>query len=331
MTTIASRLQAVRSRIDAAAITAGRLPDEIRLIAVSKTFPPAAIAEACAAGQVAFGENYLQEAIGKMAALAGQGLEWHVAKGQQDGEQREGDVRPSGGVRQRDVDGAREAVELAHGGASSVARAEAPRSVASSPEGPLLLPLEWHVAQGQQDGEQQEGDVRLSAGVASPQAGPLLHPLEWHFIGPIQSNKTRQIAEQFHWVHSVDRLKIAERLSISRPATRLPLDVCIQVNVSGEESKSGVRPEEVLALAKAASRLPGLRLRGLMAIPEPTPDIGLQRSRFRLLRQIRDEIVSHGVALDTLSMGMSDDLEAAIAEGATMVRVGRAIFGERPL
>jgi pyridoxal phosphate enzyme (YggS family) len=226
MTTIAARLQAVRSRIDAAAMTAGRPPADIRLIAVSKTFPPAAIAEAHAAGQVAFGENYLQEAVGKMATLS---------------------------------------------------------------------------------------DLRL----------------EWHYIGPIQSNKTRQIAEQFHWVHGVDRLKIAERLSFSRPAILPPLQICIQVNVSGEESKSGVRPDGVLSLAKAVSPLTGIRLRGLMAIPEPTPDIGLQRSRFRLLRQLRDEIVSRGVALDTLSMGMSDDLESAIAEGATLVRVGRAIFGER--
>ncbi len=226
MTTIGARLQAVRSRIDAAAMMAGRSPTDIRLIAVSKTFSAAAIAQAHAAGQVAFGENYLQEAVGKMETLS---------------------------------------------------------------------------------------DLRL----------------EWHFIGPIQSNKTRQIAEQFHWVHSVDRLKIAERLSFARLAMLPPLQICIQVNVSGEESKSGIRPDEVLSLAKAVSPLTGIRLRGLMAIPEPTPDIGLQRSRFRLLRQLRDEIVSGGVALDTLSMGMSDDLEAAIAEGATLVRVGRAIFGER--
>jgi PLP dependent protein len=226
MTTIAARVQAVRSRIDAAAITAGRSPADIRLIAVSKTFPPAAIAEAYAAGQVAFGENYLQEAVGKIATLS---------------------------------------------------------------------------------------DLRL----------------EWHYIGPIQSNKTRQIAEQFHWVHGVDRLKIAERLSSSRPASLPPLEICIQVNVSGEESKSGVRPDEVLALATAVSPLTGIRLRGLMAIPEPTPDIVLQRSRFRQIRELKDEIFSRGIALDTLSMGMSDDLEAAIAEGTTLVRVGRAIFGER--
>jgi PLP dependent protein len=226
MTTIAVRLQAVRSRIDATAMTSGRSPADIRLIAVSKTFPPAAIAEAYAAGQVAFGENYLQEAVGKIATLS---------------------------------------------------------------------------------------DLRL----------------EWHFIGPIQSNKTRQIAEQFHWVHGLDRLKIAERLSSSRPASLPPLEICIQVNVSGEQSKSGVRPDEVLTLAKAISPLTGIRLRGLMAIPEPTPDIRLQRSRYRQIRELKDEILSRGIALDTLSMGMSDDLEAAIAEGATLVRVGRAIFGER--
>ena len=205
---------------------AGRLPADIRLVAVSKTFPPDAIAEAYAAGQVVFGESYLREALGKMATLS---------------------------------------------------------------------------------------DLSL----------------EWHFIGPIQSNKTRQIAEQFHWVHGVDRLKIAERLSISRPASLPPLEVCLQVNVSGEETKSGVRPEEVLALAKAVCPLPGIRLRGLMAIPEPTADPALQRFRFRQIRDLKDEIVSCGIALDTLSMGMSDDLDAAIAEGATLVRVGRAIFGER--
>src|SRR5258708_7971450 len=262
MTTIAARLQAVRNRMAAAARLAGRSPEDIRLIAVSKTFAPYAIAQARAAGQVAFGENYLQEAMGKIAALSDTGLDWHVAHAQQDGEQREADVRPS-------------------------------------------------------------------AGVASPQAGPLLLPLEWHFIGPIQSNKTRQIAEQFQWVHSVDRLKIAERLSSSRPPGLLPLQVCIQVNVSGEGTKSGAPPEEVLALAKAISAMNGIRLRGLMTVPEPTPDQGLQRYRFRQLRELKDELVGRAIVLDTLSMGMSDDLEAAIAEGATLVRVGRAIFGER--
>ena len=225
MTTIAARLQAVRSRIEAAATSAGRRPGDIRLIAVSKTFDGSAIQEALAAGQVAFGESYLQEALGKI--------------------------------------------------------------------------------------ERSGQDI------------------EWHYIGPLQSNKTKHIAELFRWVHGVDRLKIAERLSSSRPATLPPLDICIQVNVSGEASKSGVAPHEVLALAQAIVPLKGVRLRGLMAIPEPTPDSGLQRARFRQVRELKDEIVRQGIALDTLSMGMSDDLEAAIAEGATLVRVGRAIFGER--
>jgi pyridoxal phosphate enzyme (YggS family) len=154
-------------------------------------------------------------------------------------------------------------------------------------------------------------------------------PLEWHFIGPIQSNKTRAIAEHFQWVHSIEREKIAARLNEARPAHLPPLDVCIQVNVSGEGSKSGVAPGAELALARAVIALPRLRLRGLMAIPEPTTDIQLQRRRFALLREIRDKLAAAGIALDTLSMGMSDDFEAAIAEGATMVRVGTAIFGQR--
>jgi pyridoxal phosphate enzyme (YggS family) len=154
-------------------------------------------------------------------------------------------------------------------------------------------------------------------------------PLEWHFIGPIQSNKTRAIAEHFQWVHSIEREKIAARLNEARPAHLPPLDVCIQVNVSGEGSKSGVAPGAELALARAVIALPRLRLRGLMAIPEPTTDIQLQRRRFALLREIRDKLAAAGIALDTLSMGMSDDLEAAIAEGATIVRVGTAIFGRR--
>lgn len=236
MTTIASRLQAVRTRISEAARAAGRTPGEITLVAVSKTFPPQAIAEACAAGQTDFGENYVQEGTEKIAALF--------------------DL-----LRQRKA----------------------------SPERPLI----------------------------------------WHYIGPIQSNKTRSISEHFDWVHGIDRAKIAERLSASRPGDRPPLQVCIQVNVSGEASKSGVAPDAVLGLAQTIMRLPRLRLRGLMAIPEPTPDAVLQRSRLRRLREIRDEVLRRGVALDTLSMGMSDDLEAAIAEGATLVRVGRAIFGER--
>jgi pyridoxal phosphate enzyme (YggS family) len=160
--------------------------------------------------------------------------------------------------------------------------------------------------------------------VASP---PLT--LEWHFIGPIQSNKTRLIAEHFDWVHSIDRLKIAERLSAARPAGSAPLQVCIQVNIGDEHSKSGVAAGGALALARAVSKLPRLKLRGLMTIPAPSADYAQQRRYFAQLRQIRNDIVSAGVALDTLSMGMSGDFEAAIAEGATLVRVGTAIFGER--
>lgn len=217
------RLQAVASRVAAAARAAGRRADDIRIVAVSKTFAPERIREACAAGQRDFGENYVQEAVAKMDALA---------------------------------------------------------------------------------------DL----------------PITWHFIGPIQSNKTRILAERFHWVHSVDRLKIAERLSAQRPAQLPALEICLQVNVSGEESKSGVAPAELPPLAAAVAQLPGLRLRGLMAIPEPTDDRALQRRRFAALRQLRD---TTDLVLDTLSMGMSDDLESAIAEGATIVRVGRAIFGDR--
>jgi pyridoxal phosphate enzyme (YggS family) len=153
--------------------------------------------------------------------------------------------------------------------------------------------------------------------------------IEWHFIGPIQSNKTRLIAEHFQWVHSVDRDKIATRLNDARPRHLPPLDVCIQVNVSGEQSKRGVAPGEERELARVIRTLDRLRLRGLMTIPEPTSDTGVQRRRYALLRRLKDELDGAGYALDTLSMGMSDDLEAAIAEGATMVRVGSAIFGSR--
>ena len=153
--------------------------------------------------------------------------------------------------------------------------------------------------------------------------------LEWHFIGPIQSNKTRLLAENFSWVHSVDREKIAQRLSEQRPNGMMPLNICIQVNVSGEATKGGVVPQDVAALARAIFALPRINLRGLMAIPEPTDDIALQQARFRQLRELRDRLVADGLALDTLSMGMSGDMEAAIMEGATIVRVGSAIFGER--
>ena len=154
-------------------------------------------------------------------------------------------------------------------------------------------------------------------------------PLEWHFIGPLQSNKTRPIAEHFSWVHGIDRLKIAERLSAARPAALPDLQVCLQVNISGETSKSGIAPQALLPLAQAVMALPRLKLRGLMAIPEPSDDVALQRWRFAQLRELLEGLNSRGYALDTLSMGMSDDLEAAVAEGATIVRVGSAIFGTR--
>ncbi len=226
MTTISTNLQAVRARIAAAADLAGRAADDIRLLAASKTLPPERLREAAQAGQCAFGENYVQEGLAKIAAL--EGLD-----------------------------------------------------------------------------------------------------LEWHFIGPLQSNKTRPVAEHFAWVHGIERLKIAERLSQARGAQRPPLQVCVQVNISGEASKSGVSPGETAALAHAVAVLPNLRLRGLMAIPEPTADTALARRRFAALRELRDALNKTGLALDTLSMGMSLDLEAAILEGATIVRVGTAIFGER--
>jgi pyridoxal phosphate enzyme (YggS family) len=153
--------------------------------------------------------------------------------------------------------------------------------------------------------------------------------LTWHFIGPIQSNKTRTIAEGFDWVHSIDRAKIAARLAEARGPGRSELQVCIQVNVSGEATKGGVAPSDAAQLAEQLAMLPRLKLRGLMAVPEPTPDEALQRRRFGQLRELRDRLNRNGFAMDTLSMGMSADLEAAIAEGATLVRVGTAIFGER--
>ena len=228
---IADKLAQVHSRIASACVAAGRPVQSVTLLAVSKTFGVDAIAEAHAAGQRCFGENYVQEAVEKMAALDG------------------------------------------------------------------LVPRP-----------------------------------EWHLIGPIQSNKTRVVAATFDWVHSVDRLKIAERLSAQRPAGLAPLSVCVQVNVSGEASKSGVAPAEVEAVARAVAALPRLRLRGLMAIPEAVAggDLAAQRRPFRALRTLFDQLRSDGLALDTLSAGMSDDLEAAVLEGATMVRIGSAIFGRRP-
>ena len=153
--------------------------------------------------------------------------------------------------------------------------------------------------------------------------------IEWHLIGPLQANKTRAVAEHFDWVHSVDRLKIAQRLSEQRPAHLPPLQVCLQVNISGEASKSGVEPAALATLARAVARMPRLKLRGLMSVPEPTGDEALSRRRFASLRKLLEELNRDGHALDTLSMGMTADLEAAVAEGATMVRIGTAIFGQR--
>jgi len=226
MRSIADNLQAVKERIAGAAHAVGRDPGAVALLAVSKTHASALIEEAFRAGQRAFGENYVQEALDKMAAL-------------------------------------------------------------------VLLPIEWHL------------------------------------VGPLQSNKTRAVAERFQWVHSVDRERIARRLSEQRPEGMPPLDVLLQVNVSGEASKSGVALREAAPLAKAVAAMPRLRLRGLMAVPEPTGDERLQRARFREVRELYEALQRQGLALDTLSMGMSADMEAAIAEGSTMVRIGTAIFGER--
>ena len=234
--TAASRLAAVRERIRLACLAAGRAPASVSLLAVSKTWEAERVLELAALDQHAFGENYLQESLAKIAACEAAG-------------------------------------------------------------------------------------------------GPAI---EWHFIGPIQSNKTRPIAEHFHWVHSIEREKIAARLSEQRPAGSRALQVCVQVNVSGEASKSGCEPSQALSLALAVARMPGLQLRGLMTIPEPTDDPALQRQRFATLRELfestRLTLTAHGAnasRFDTLSMGMSDDLEAAVAEGATLVRVGTALFGRR--
>lgn len=229
MDMIGDTLQAVRARIAHAARDAGRDPAAIALVAVSKLHPAARIAEAAAAGQRAFGENYVQEALGKMDTLG------------------------------------------AHAAA-----------------------------------------------------------LEWHLIGPLQSNKTRAVAERFDWVQSLDRLKVAERLSAQRPAGRAPLNVLLQVNVSGEATKSGVAPAQAAALADGVAALPQLVLRGLMTVPEPDPDPQVQHARFRSLRGLFERLRATHPRMDTLSMGMSGDLEAAVAEGATLVRVGTAIFGARP-
>jgi len=227
MTMIQTNLQTVRARVAAACRAAGRAPSDVALLAVSKTFGPEAVAEAYAAGQTAFGENYIQEAVQKITQLR------HL-------------------------------------------------------------------------------------------------PLQWHCIGPIQSNKTRLVAEHFDWVHTVDRLKVAQRLSEQRPAGLPPLQVCIQVNVDGGASKSGVLPADALALAQQVAALPGLRLRGVMSIPEPATDFVAACALFARVKAVFDALNGAGLALDTLSMGMSADLEAAIHAGSTLVRVGSAIFGGRP-
>lgn len=178
-------------------------------------------------------------------------------------------------------------------------------------------------------GQRAFGENHVQEGVAKRQALAGIADVEWHLIGPLQGNKTRLAATTFDWVESVDRLKIAQRLSAQRPADLPPIDVCVQVNVSGEATKSGVPPGEALALAQCIAALPRLRLRGIMGIPEPTDDTSRQRAQFRRLRECFDECVAAGLPMDTLSMGMSGDLEAAIAEGATQVRLGTAIFGAR--
>jgi len=227
MSDIAARLAAVRERLRAAEARFGRTPGSVALLAVSKRQPPEALRQALAAGQHAFGENYLQEALAKRESLADS-------------------------------------------------------------------------------------------------------PVEWHFVGPLQSNKTKPAAECFDWIHTLERLKVARRLSDQRPAGRAPLNCCIQVNVSGEASKSGVAPDEAPDLAEAVAALPGLRLRGLMTLPAPSEGLEAQRVPFRQLRELLERIDARGLGLDTLSMGMSDDLEAAVAEGATLVRIGTAVFGPRP-
>jgi PLP dependent protein len=181
-------------------------------------------------------------------------------------------------------------------------------------------------------GQRQFGENYVQEALAKIDALSDLRPqLQWHLIGPLQSNKTRPVAEAFDWVHSVDRLKIAQRLAEQRPAWLPPMQLCLQVNISGEDTKSGVLPADVPALAAAVAALPPerVRLRGLMAIPEPAADVESQRQPHRALRELMQQLVSQGLPLDTLSMGMSADLEAAVAEGATMVRIGTAIFGKR--
>lgn len=189
------------------------------------------------------------------------------------------------------------------------------------------------VAAAFEAGQRAFGENYIQEGVDKIQALRASHPdadLSWHCIGPVQSNKTRLVATHFDWVQSVDRLKIAQRLSEQRPPDMPPLQVCLQVNVDAGANKSGVSPDELPALAHAVAGLPGLRLRGLMGIPEPSPDVDTQRALFVQIRTLFDTLNAQGLSLDTLSLGMSDDLDAAVSAGSTMVRVGRAVFGSRP-
>jgi len=180
------------------------------------------------------------------------------------------------------------------------------------------------------EGETRFGENYVQEGLEKVLSlGDVRERIEWHLIGPLQSNKTRVVAENFDWVHSVDRLKLAERLSAQRPASLPPLDVCLQVNISGEASKAGLAPRDVVETALAVAALPRLALRGLMAIPEPHPDLARRRIAFRRMRELFDELRKDHPAADTLSLGMSDDFELAIEEGATLVRVGTALFGAR--
>ena len=293
MSTIADNIAQVSSRIHAAAQAAQRDEHSVQLLAVSKTKPAEALREAYAAGLRDFGENYLQEALGKQLELTDLPLIWHFI----------------GPIQSNKTRAIAEHFDWVH----SVDRLKIAQRL--SEQRPADLPPLNICIQ-----------VNVSGEASKSGCTPTDLPLIWHFIGPIQSNKTRAIAEHFAWVHSVDRLKIAQRLSEQRPADMPALNICIQVNVSGEASKSGCAPADLPALAKAISELPHLRLRGLMAIPEPTEDRAAQDAAFAAVQSLQ---ASLNLPLDTLSMGMSHDLEAAIAHGATWVRIGTALFGAR--
>ncbi len=313
MDTTRVNLQAIKARIAAAAQQAGRNPAEITLIAVTKGVAAESILNAHTAGQSVFGESYVQEAIAKIAqctqAFAVPPAESSVPLGP------------------RMCDAVNSSENL-----TNVSGVPCHSTGVASPSttGPLLCPPMGDATRSDENISDTSSVPCHSTGVASPSTtGPLLCPLEWHFIGPIQSNKTKAIAELFSWVHSIDRAKIAQRLSAARPAGLPPLQVCIEVNVGGEATKSGVMPEQALALAQIVAGLPRLTLRGLMAIPPAGLNPSAQRNHFAKLRHLKEEIAATGIALDTLSMGMSDDFEAAIGEGATSVRIGTAIFGAR--